>query len=50
MARFLYISPFYFPAMASAKKEGGSRLYTPQEIIAYYRKHHALPPELKKRA
>ncbi len=27
----------------------GNRLYTPQEIIDFYRKKGRLPPELKKR-
>jgi len=35
--------------MAGVKVRGG-RLYTPQEIIDYYRKHKGLPPEIRKRA
>ena len=27
----------------------GSRIYTPQEIIAYYQKSGRLPPEMQKR-
>lgn len=32
-----------------AGKKGGSRVYTPQEIIAYYQKRGKLPPEMQKR-
>jgi len=36
------------PARKKGKKEKG-RLYTPQEIIAFYQKKGKLPPEIQKR-
>lgn len=34
--------------MPEAKKKG-ERIYTPQEIMAYYHKNKKLPPEIQKR-
>jgi len=35
--------------MAGKKKVKSGRLYTPNEIIDYFRKHGKMPPEIRKK-